>query len=227
MQRLLALAPKRQSQRLQVKQQQQRYETSESESLTKDHQGHTNGGAHGGNSIYMESDEDEYNGNSSANDQSHVPLTEQERARRDEIAKQREYRLQQRLLKRESTHIDQQVQQAVAASAHNGGGIHSGGQPGDETSQTTIDSRLTNGLEATTNNNNNANTNGNAAAASDFNIRNYFLMHKVLTKVLQSKYAWPFKSAVSEEDAPDYYKIIEVRYRHFSRMLLLSVIICI
>ena len=46
--------------------------------------------------------------------------------------------------------------------------------------------------------------------SADFNIRNYFLMYKVLQKVLQSKYAWPFKNAVSEEDAPDYNNIIQV-----------------
>ena len=44
----------------------------------------------------------------------------------------------------------------------------------------------------------------------EFNMRNYFLMHKVLSKLMQCKYAWPFKNAVSEEDAPDYSKIIEV-----------------
>jgi len=44
----------------------------------------------------------------------------------------------------------------------------------------------------------------------EFNLRNYFLMHKVLSKLMQCKYAWPFKNAVSEEDAPDYSKIIEV-----------------
>jgi hypothetical protein len=188
MHRLLALAPKRQSQRLQVKQQQQRSETSENESTTKD------ATARGGpsNSIYVESDEDEYNGYSSANDGgTHVPLTEQERARRDEIAKQREYRLQQRLLKRESTHIEQQMQQVVSDSAANGD---------DTCNQASTTAH--GGNEATNNN-----------AASDFNIRNYFLMHKVLTKVLQSKYAWPFKTPVSEEDAPDYYKIIEVNIR--------------
>ena len=32
----------------------------------------------------------------------------------------------------------------------------------------------------------------------------------VLSKVLQCKYAWPFKDAVSEEDAPDYNTIIQV-----------------
>ena len=35
-------------------------------------------------------------------------------------------------------------------------------------------------------------------------------MCKVLSKLMQCKYAWPFKAAVSEDDAPDYTKIIQV-----------------
>jgi hypothetical protein len=35
-------------------------------------------------------------------------------------------------------------------------------------------------------------------------------MQKVMAKTVGCKYAWPFKDAVLEEDAPDYYTIIEV-----------------
>ena len=49
------------------------------------------------------------------------------------------------------------------------------------------------------------------ASESDFNTRNYFLMQKVMAKIMGCKYAWPFKNAVLEEDAPDYYNIIQVR----------------
>lgn len=45
---------------------------------------------------------------------------------------------------------------------------------------------------------------------NDFNIRNYFLMQKVLNKILQTKYAWPFKQPVTDEEAPDYGEIVKV-----------------
>lgn len=51
--------------------------------------------------------------------------------------------------------------------------------------------------------------------SSDFNIKNYYLMYKVLQKLLQCKYSWPFKTAVSEDDAPDYNTIIEVGFFSF------------
>jgi hypothetical protein len=46
--------------------------------------------------------------------------------------------------------------------------------------------------------------------SSDFNAKNYVLMKKVINKILTSKYAWPFKSAVTEDEAPDYKTIVEV-----------------
>lgn len=141
-QRLLAIQPKRQSQRLQSK--------------------HTNF------SMYSENESD----NVHSNDEfSKLPPDEQERLKREQIAKQREERLKQRLLKRESVLHD---------SSFN-----------DELSQEANSIR------------------SNESKSSDFNIRNYFLMYKVLQKILQCKYAWPFKNAVSEDDAPDYNTIIQ------------------
>ena len=57
------------------------------------------------------------------------------------------------------------------------------------------------------------NESGEETTAADFNLRNYFLMQKVMAKIVACKYAWPFKTAVCEEDAPDYYKIIQVNER--------------
>ena len=102
-----------------------------------------------------------------------LPLTEQEKAdekvRKETIAKQREERWKQRLLRKE------------AGSDLN--------ESGEETT------------------------------AAHFNLRNYFLMQKVMAKIVACKYAWPFKTAVCEEDAPDYYKIIQVnqRFRLFNK----------
>ena len=123
---------------------------------------------------------------SDSNDESsHLPLTvEQERQKREEIARQREERLKLRLLKRESFPVDQTLQQSL--NGH------------DETSQTSNVSASGGGGQ-----------NGSKNAAADFNYKNFFLMNKVLAKILQSKYAWPFKEPVSEEDAPDYNQIIE------------------
>ena len=124
----------------------------------------------------------------SGNEYSNLPLTEQERLKRDDIARQREERLKQRLLKRENKfNLNENSQQFNQ----------------DDNSQGSNASHYS-GFSM----NNIQQTHG--SSSSDFNIRNYFLMHKVLTKVLQSKYAWPFKNAVSEDDAPDYNTIIEV-----------------
>lgn len=124
-----------------------------------------------------------------ANEFSNLPLTEQERLKRDEIARQREERLRQRLLKRDNKfNLNENAQ----------------GFNQDDNSQGSNASHCSgysmNNLQST-----------HGSSSSDFNIRNYFLMHKVLTKVLLSKYAWPFKNAVSEDDAPDYNTIIEVK----------------
>ena len=37
-----------------------------------------------------------------------------------------------------------------------------------------------------------------------------FFFVLVLNKILSSKYAWPFKTAVTEGDAPDYKTIVQV-----------------
>lgn len=117
-----------------------------------------------------------------------LPPAEQERIKKEEIARQRELRLQQRLLKRESiTNADAPLN----TTSH---------LLNDETSQASSM-------------NTNQSSSGTNLNSSDFNIRNYFLMHKVLSKVLMCKYAWPFKDAVSEEDAPDYNTIISVILR--------------
>jgi hypothetical protein len=109
---------------------------------------------------------------------------EQEKARREEIARQREERLKQRLMKRETEMINEQI----------------AGITNDENSQQS-----------------HASGSGQQKQDSDdFNFKNFFLMNKVLNKVLQSKYAWPFKNAVSEEDAPDYNEIIEVTLKLLS-----------
>lgn len=152
-QRLAAIQPKRQSQRLQSK---QHKEYSENES-------------------YTESNDESF----SQLDLSKLPLSEQERIKKEHIAKQREERLKQRLLKRESlTNLNENSMNSCASNPINQ----------DENSQASE----------------------NANESSDFNIRNYFLMHKVMAKLLACKYAWPFKNAVSEDDAPDYNTIIEV-----------------
>ncbi len=90
------------------------------------------------------------NGQNDTGSGPYVPLTEQEKARRDEIAKQREERLRQRLLRRENNLL-------------NGEAFHS-----DDNSQ----SALSNASSQHQN------------ANSDFNIRNYFLMHKGLKRAL-------------------------------------------
>jgi hypothetical protein len=134
-------------------------------------------GAHGLSSSYLSDSNDD--------DSSHAtPLTaEQEKTRRDEIARQREERLKLRLQKRETDAITEQLT----------------------------------GFDNNSNNNNDENSQASHTSATaapqntlDFNFKNFFLMNKVLNKILQSKYAWPFKDPVSEEDAPDYNKIIEV-----------------
>jgi hypothetical protein len=120
---------------------------------------------------------------------SKLPLVEQERIKREEIARQRELRLQQRLLKRESctnlntdtSMLNTSMNQHDENSHQSWSGTNGGGGG------------------------NGSNTN----LTNDFNIKNYFLMHKVLSKLLQCKYAWPFKTAVAEEDAPDYNTIIQ------------------
>lgn len=146
-QRLLVMAPKRQSERLQ----RTHYTSSDGQHAT-----------------------DEANGcHNTASDMeaSREPSTEheiaEEKARREQIARDREERLKQRLLKREL----------------NGDGGTGFGSSCDEGSQ---------------------------RDANDFNKRNYYLMQKVMAKIMSCKYAWPFKNAVLEEDAPDYYNIIEV-----------------
>lgn len=110
-----------------------------------------------------------------------LPPTEQERLRREEIARQRELRLKQRAARRE-------------AEANGGLGL-------DENSQA---SSFGGGAGSLTS------SSGTNLVANDFNIRNYFLMQKVLSKVLQCKYAWAFKDPVTEEDAPNYSTIITV-----------------
>ncbi len=170
MHRLLSMAPKRQSQRLQSKQ-----------TIT------SNGD--------IDSSEDFIiNNESSSNENSNtsyllLPLTEQEKLKREEIAKQRQERLEKRLLKK-----DDLLNTSYTSSCYNNNGDLTAG---DTTSQDGVN------LMAHNNNNNNKKN-------DEFNIRNYFLMHKVLSKLLQCKYAWPFKNAVSEDEAPDYNKIIQV-----------------
>lgn len=116
-----------------------------------------------------------------------LPPSEQERVRREEIAKQRELRLKQRAMRKE------------AELAGGGGGLLM-----DENSQSSIGGGGgANGSVVSSSGTN---------LASDFNIRNYFLMHKVLNKILLSKYAWPFKDPVTEEDAPNYATIITVGF---------------
>lgn len=137
-QRLQAMQPKRQSQRLQSK--------------------HVHG--YGENELEMANDEF-----------SKLPPEEQERLKREQIARAREERLKQRLAKRETVLNDSQ---------------------NDELSQ---DAQSVRSCDS---------------KSSDFNIKNYYLMYKVLQKLLQCKYSWPFKTAVSEDDAPDYNSIIEV-----------------
>lgn len=110
-----------------------------------------------------------------------LPPSEQERMRREEIARQRELRLRQREMRKEAEI----------------GGL-------DENSQL---SSVGGSLQSS--------SGTNLQASSDFNIRNYFLMHKVLNKLLQCKYAWPFKDPVTEEDAPNYSTIISVCWEHF------------
>ncbi|CAF0825160.1 unnamed protein product [Brachionus calyciflorus] len=135
-QRLVAIQPKRQSQRLQSKKE----------------------------ISFSENDSD-----FGSNDEfSKLPPEEQDKMRKEQIARQREERLKQRLLKRETILNDSQ---------------------NEDLSQEASSIR--------------------SLDAADFNIRNYFLMYKVLQKLLQCKYAWPFKNAVSEDDAPDYNTIIE------------------
>lgn len=146
-QRLLAMAPKRQSERL------QRHYTSDQHA-------------------------DESNGLNAASDleASREPGTEQEiaeeKARREQIARDREERLKQRLLRRE-----------LNGDAGYGNGFGSSCDEGSGHQQ---------------------------REANDFNKRNYYLMQKVMAKIMSCKFAWPFKNAVLEEDAPDYYTIIEV-----------------
>jgi len=90
---------------------------------------------------------------------------------RERIAKQREERLKQRLLRRDMN----------SENGCDGFEADEEGVEGDET-----------------------------VKENEFNRRNYFLMQKVMAKIMACKYAWPFKNAVLEEDAPDYYNIIEV-----------------
>jgi hypothetical protein len=177
MHRLLSMAPKRQSQRLQSKQ-----------TIT------SNGD--------IDSNEDFIiNNESSSNENSNtsylLPLTEQEKLKREEIAKQRQERLEKRLLKK-----DDLLNTSYTSSCYNNNGDLTAG---DTTSQDGV-----NVMVANNNNNNNNKKN------DEFNIRNYFLMHKVLSKLLQCKYAWPFKNAVSEDEAPDYNKIIQVSKQYLT-----------
>lgn len=83
-------------------------------------------------------------------------------------------------------------------------------------------SSLTNVNDENSQASNGTHCSSSAMASSDFNIKNYFLMHKVLNKVLTSKYAWPFKNAVSEDDAPDYNTIITVSMFHFVALNILN-----
>lgn len=135
MQRLLALAPKRQSQRLQSKQQQQK-DYSENESTS-----HMNGNHHIDSDFDYDSDASKPNNNNSNNvaNQQHIPLTEQERMRREEIAKQREERYRLRLQRLNGEHLLNNT---------------------DENSQS------------------NSSYHSHHNNESDFNIKNYFLMHK-------------------------------------------------
>lgn len=104
---------------------------------------------------------------------SKLPPEEQERIKREQIARAREERLKQRLAKRETNLLNDSLN-------------------ADDMSQDAHSVR------------------SNDSKSSDFNIKNYFLMYKVLQKLQQCKYSWPFKTAVSEEDAPDYNSIIQV-----------------
>ncbi len=117
---------------------------------------------------------------------------EQDKARREEIARQREERLKLRLQKRETEVMNEQI---------------AGIMMNDENSQASLTSGS--GQQQQQNKQN----------PGDFNFKNFFLMNKVLNKILQSKYAWPFKDAVSEDDAPDYNEIIEVIFRYSFRIL--------
>ncbi len=134
MQRLLALAPKRQSQRLQSKQQQQK-DYSENESSN-----HMNGIHHVDSDFDYDSDASKTNNtNNNGTNQQHIPLTEQERLRREEIAKQREERYKLRLQRLNGDHLLNNT---------------------DENSQS------------------NSSYHSHHNNDSDFNIKNYFLMHK-------------------------------------------------
>ena len=158
MQRLMAMAPKRQSQRLQTKQTEYNLDS--------------------GDDLHDQTSQ-QYSSENSNTSHKSLPLTEQEKLKKEEIAKQREERLKQRLLKRDYVNNDYLN---TSLSNH------------DEMSEDAA----------------NSGSSSHKENKDEFNIRNFFLMHKVLSKLLQSKYAWPFKNAVSEEDAPDYNKIIEV-----------------
>ncbi len=136
MQRLLALAPKRQSQRLQSKQQQQK-DYSENESSS-----HMNGNHLVDSDFDYDSDASKPNNNNNNNNggnQQHIPLTEQERLKREEIAKQREERYRLRLQRLNGEHLLNNT---------------------DENSQS------------------NSSYHSHHNNESDFNIKNYFLMHK-------------------------------------------------
>jgi hypothetical protein len=172
-QRLLAMAPKRQSTRLQVKQA-MRSELSESES--KDNLCE-NSASRGAAVSYQECNSD------GEMDDLYDDLRKSASDIVD-IARQREERLKQRLLRRENN-LNENSQMLNQ----------------DDNSQASNATHYS-GYSST-------NVLGTNTSSSDFNIRNYFLMHKVLTKILQSKYAWPFKNAVSEDDAPDYNTLIE------------------
>ena len=184
MHRLLAMAPKRQSQRLQVKQQTTTTTTTNDSSSANGSQMPKSGSGLPGSYVDYFSDYDDEDGpirvntSSMSSFSSATALDEQgEKQRRDEIARQREERLKQRLMRREMANYEGILIE-------------------DETSQASMVSR-----SSSTHN------------ASDFNITNYILMHKVLSKVLACKFAWPFKNAVSEDDAPDYNTIIQVRIK--------------
>jgi hypothetical protein len=168
MQRLLMMQPKRSSQRLQNK------------VLT-----------------YLNEDSLSQNGPEQNNDskdaiyiENGLLSIEQERARKEEIARQREERFKQRLLRRET-------QNDNANFSFDDDGENENSQASSSFNNTNM-------------NNNHQISNRNQS--SDFNAKNYLLMNKVLNKILQSKYAWPFKSPVSEEDAPDYNEIIKVGF---------------
>lgn len=143
-QRLMAMAPKRQSLRLQSKQNETRQSDNSQQHLNE-----------------SSNDSQSLNENSNASCQLN---------KSDIMARQREERLKQRLMRREF---------------------------GDFTTSNDDASNSQHELNSSKENN-------------DFNLKNYSLMGKVLNKLLQCKYAWPFKNAVSEEDAPDYNKIIQV-----------------